>query len=123
MNLSFEESPYLILLSCVLLVWLISVLVRIFILPLLGINWPSPRVKFPWRFSLLAVMVLVALAAAVFGCLREFPVAAAVGFGLVLLLWIVVIRFAGFRQMLADRRNKALDAAIRTKQEHNDENG
>ena len=112
MNLSFEDSPVLIWLCLVLLVWLISVLVRIFVLPFLGINWPSSRVRFPWRFSILAGMVLVAMAAAVFGWLREFPVAAAAGFGLVLLLWLVVVRFSGFRQMLADRRNKELAAAI-----------
>ena len=112
MNLSFAYSPLLIVLGFVLLVWLISVLVRIFVLPFLGINWPSSRVRFPWRFSILAGMVLVAMAAAVFGWLREFPVAAAAGFGLVLLLWLVVVRFSGFRQMLADRRNKELAAAI-----------
>lgn len=112
MSLSFEDSPILIVLGSVLLVWLVSVLARIFVLPFLGISWPSSRVKFPWRFSILAGMILVAMAAAVFGWLREFPVAAAAGFGLVLLLWLVVVRFSGFRQMLADRRNKELRTAM-----------
>ena len=110
--MSLQNSPIIIVLACVLFVWLISVLVRIIVLPILGVHWPTTRVRFPWRFSILSGMVLVALSAAVFGWLREFPVAAAVAFCLVLSSWVLVVRFSGFRQTLADRRNRELAAAI-----------
>lgn len=112
MNLSFDKSPYNILIGCVVSVALISVLVRSVVLPLFGISWPSARVRFPWRFSLLALTVLVALAGCIFALLRELPTAAAVGFGLVLLGWVAVVRYVSFRQALAERRNRELAATI-----------
>ena len=123
MNLSFQESPYIILLGCVLSVALISVLVRAFVLPLFGIQWRASRVRFPWRFSILALMVLVALSAAVFGLLRESPKAAAAGFGIVLLGWVAIVRFISFRRMLADRRNKQLADTIEERMKQSEEKG
>jgi hypothetical protein len=70
------------------------------------------RVRFPWRFSLLALTVLVVLAACTFAILRELPGAAAIGFGLVLVAWLTVVRYAGLRQALTERRHKEFAATI-----------
>jgi len=109
LNLAFDD---VIQIGCILSIPLISVLVRAFVLPLFGIPWPSTRIRFPSRFSLLALTVLVVLAACTFALLREIPPAAAIGFVSVLAGWLTVVQYFGFRQALADRRNKKLAAMI-----------
>jgi hypothetical protein len=122
LNLSFVESPYVIVLACILSIALISVLVRALLLPLFGISWPRARVRFPWRFSLLALTVLVVLAACTFAILRELPGAAAIGFGLVLVGWLTVVRYVGFKQSLTERRHKEFAATIAERKAQSPEN-
>ena len=96
------ESPAAIAMCAILFVALVSIVVRAFVLPLLGIEL-FRRVRLPWRFSLLSLVVLVLLAALVLGFLRDLPDLALLGFVVVLVVWHTVVRYVAFRRDLADR--------------------
>jgi hypothetical protein len=102
------QSPAAVLLGGILLVAFVSVVTKTIILPLLGIDWPFRPVKAPWRFSLLSITLLVALAAVVLGLFRDFPDLALVGLAIVLVAWLTVIRYVAFRRALADRSHRQL---------------
>jgi hypothetical protein len=64
----------MILATCIAIVALTMLLARFLIrVVLFGRDWPSRRVRVPWRFSLSAVAVLTILAGCVFAWLRDFP--------------------------------------------------
>src|SRR2546422_344300 len=111
------ESPAVILLGGILLVAFISVVAKTIILPLLGIDWPFRPVRAPWRFSLLSVTVLVALAAAVLGLLRDSPNAALFGLAIVLVTWLTVVRYVAFRRALADRSHRELATMLQARKD------
>ena len=72
----------------------------------------SRPVRVPWRFSLGALAVLIALMGGIFGLLRDSPVAAMDAALVVLFLWISVARFLEFRRSVAERRDKKLAATL-----------
>jgi high-affinity K+ transport system ATPase subunit B len=107
-----ERSHVLILGGFAVVVALATILMRLGLRAMMGKDWPAPRVKVPWRFSILAVAVLTAIVACVLGLLRDEPDVAILAGGIVLLLWFPIARFQEFQQVLAERRRRALAAAV-----------
>lgn len=98
---------------CVLVVVFSMIMTRCFILPLLGIDWTTKRrVKAPWRFSIKAITVLIALAACVCALLRDSPPTAVVATLLIAVMWFAVVRFLELRRELTERRKKAFAGAL-----------
>ncbi len=79
---------------------------------MMGKDWPAPRIKVPWRFSILAVAVLTAIVACVLGLLRDEPDVGILATGVVILLWFPIARFMEFQQIVAERRKRALAASL-----------
>jgi O-antigen ligase len=112
MHWLLEHSHILILGGFVVVVALTTILMRLALRAMLGKDWPASRVKVPWRFSLLAIAVLTAIVACVFGLLRDNPDVAILAAGFVLFLWFPIARFQEFQQILAERRKRTLAASV-----------
>lgn len=106
------RSHILILAGCVVLVALTTIVITLVGRAMLGKDWRAPRVKIPWRFSLLAITVLTVIVACVFGWLRDDPPSAILAAGITLFLWFPIARFQEFQQVLAERRRRALAAFL-----------
>ncbi len=102
-----------VLLVCLAIGVLVLIVARIVVRAIFYGNSARPRVKVPWRFSLLAIVVLATLLAPVLGVFREEPTSAVVAAIVVTGLWLPVASFLEFRRALTDRRNKELAATIK----------
>jgi high-affinity K+ transport system ATPase subunit B len=107
-----ERSHVLILGGFAVVVALATILMRLGLRAMMGKDWPAPRVKVPWRFSILAVAVLTAIVACVLGVLRDEPDVAILAVGIVLFLWFPIARFMEFQQIVAERRRRALAESL-----------
>ena len=117
MTWALEQSQILVLVGCVALVALVTILTRLFVRRMLGKDWAAPRVKVPWRFSLLAIAVLTVIVACVLGLMRDEPVLAILAAGIMLFLWFPIARFLEFKQVVAERRNKEFAAVLQARGE------
>lgn len=106
------RSHILIIAGCVLLMALTTIVITLVGRVVLGKDWRAPRVKIPWRFSLLAIAVLTVIVACVFGLLRDDPPSAILAAGITFFLWFPIARFQEFQLVLAERRKRALAASL-----------
>ena len=110
---SLLTSQAFLLAGCITVILLLTMLSHIILRWFIfGREWPSSRVKIPWRFSLLSIFVLTVIAAVAFALLRDVPAAAILVVLVSLPIWLAFARFMEFRQLVAERRNKEFEAAM-----------
>jgi hypothetical protein len=107
-----KTPEWIILLVCVLAVAIVSALTKGILRAVFGRDWPRKRARMPWRFSLLAIAVLVGVLGFAFGTLRHSPASAALVASLLFIAWLGIVRFLELRRLLADRRKKTFDAVV-----------
>ena len=105
-----------IIVFCMLTVTLASVLTKWFLMPLLGIEWPFRRVSVPWRFSLLSIIVLIAVTAVVLALFRDAPDVSIVSLVIVIVVWLTIVRYIAFRRSVSDQSHRTLSTMLSEKE-------